>query len=116
MPQPRVEIFAATMNAHTGETVRIALQKNHKGKMKLTDSQVVLTWLGNQEKVVKQCMRNRVVEILRFTDLSELSFVLSYNMMTYLRTRQAVDLRLLIKIFLASMVLIGWGKTIENSQ
>ena len=65
MLQPRVELFVATMNAHTGETVTIALQKSHKGKMKLTDSPVVLTWLCNQEKVVKQCVRNRVVEILR---------------------------------------------------
>ena len=52
LSQPRAELFAATLNAHTGEIVRRALQENHKGKMKLTDSQVVLHWLSNHEKAV----------------------------------------------------------------
>ena len=107
MPQPRAELFAATMNAHTGETVRIALQKNHKGKMKLTDSQAVHHCLSNHEKMVKQWVRNRVAEILRFTDLSEWFFISRYNMVTYLGTRRVDDLSLLIKIQLASIVLIG---------
>ena len=68
LSQPRAELFAATMNAHTGEIVRRALQENHKGKMKLTDSQVVLHWLSNHEKAVKQWVRNRVIATLRFTD------------------------------------------------
>ena len=63
------------MNAHTGEIVRRALQENHKGKMKLTDSQDVLRWLSNHEKAVKQWVRNRVTEILRFTDSSEWFFI-----------------------------------------
>ena len=75
--------------------------------MKITDSQVALTWLSNQEKVVKQCVRNRVAEILRFTDLSELFLISSYNMITYLGARQADGLTLLIKISLTSMVLTG---------
>ena len=50
LSQPRAELFAATMNAHTGEIVRRAHQENHKGKMKLTDSQVVLHWLSNYER------------------------------------------------------------------
>ena len=32
LPQPRVELFLATMNAHTGETVTIALQKKSQRK------------------------------------------------------------------------------------
>ena len=75
--------------------------------MKITDSQVALTWLSNQEKVVKQCVRNRVAEILRFTDLSELFLISSYNMITYLGARQADGLTLLTKISLTSMVLTG---------
>ena len=50
----RAELFTAIMNAHTGEIVRRALQENHKGKMKCTVSQVVLHWLSNHEKAVKQ--------------------------------------------------------------
>ena len=63
------------MNAHTGEIVRRALQENHKGKMKRTVNQVVLHWLSNHEKAVKQRVRNRVIEILRFTDSSEWFFI-----------------------------------------
>ena len=37
LSQPRAELFAATVNAHTGETVRRALQENYKGKMKFTE-------------------------------------------------------------------------------
>ena len=38
LSQLRAELFAATMNADTGEIVWKALQENQKGKMKLTDS------------------------------------------------------------------------------
>ena len=58
LSQPRAELLAATMNVHTREIVRRALQENHKGKMKLTNSQVVLHWLSNHEKAVKQWVRN----------------------------------------------------------
>ena len=44
LSQPRAKLFAAAMNAHTGEIVRGALQENHKEKMKLTDSQVLFPW------------------------------------------------------------------------
>ena len=38
--QPRAELLAATLNTHTGETVKRAFQDNHKGSVKLSDSQV----------------------------------------------------------------------------
>ena len=47
LSQPRTELLAATMNVHTGEIVRISLQSNHKGKLKLTDNQLVLQWISN---------------------------------------------------------------------
>ena len=87
LSQPRPELFAVTMNAHTGEIVRRALQENHKGEMRLTVSQVVLHWLSNHEKTVKQWVRNRVIEILRFTDSSEWFFISSHNMIADLGTR-----------------------------
>ena len=87
LSQPRAELFAATMNAHTGEIVRRALQENHKGKMKLTDSQVVLHWLSIHEKVVKQWVSNRVIEIFKFIDSSKWFFISSHNMITGLGTR-----------------------------
>ena len=96
LSQPRAELFAATMNTHTGEIVRrlLQFQENHKGKMKLTNSQVVLHWLSNHRKEVKQWVRNRVVKILRFTDSSEWFFGSSNNMIADLGTRRVDDLRL----------------------
>ena len=95
LSQPRAELFTATMNSHTGEIVRRALQENHKGKVKLTDSQVVLHWLNNHEKAVKQWVRNRVIEILTFTDSSEWFFISTHNnMIADLGTRQVDDRRL----------------------
>ena len=67
LSQPRAELLAATLNAHTGETVNMAFQDNHKGTVKLSDSQVTLHWINNQKKPLKQRVRNRVVEINRFT-------------------------------------------------
>ena len=87
LSQPRAELFAATMNAHTGEIVRRALQENHKGKLKFADRQVVLHWLNNHEKTVKQWVRNRAIEILKFTDSSEWFFASSHNMIADLGTR-----------------------------
>ena len=63
LSQPRAELFAATMNVNTGEILKRALPENHREKVKLTDSQVVLHWLSNHKKAVKQWVR--VVEILR---------------------------------------------------
>ena len=66
-----------------------------KGKMKVTDSQVVLHWLNNHEKAVKQWVRNRVIEILTFTDSSEWFFISTHNnMIADLGTRQVDDRRL----------------------
>ena len=67
LTQPRAELLAATLNTHTGEIVKRALQDNHKGSVKLSDSKVTLHLKNNQKKPVKQWVRNRVVEINRFT-------------------------------------------------
>ena len=68
LSQPRAELLAATINVHTGEIVRRSLQS--KGRVKLTDSQVVLHWINNHDKPVRQWVRNRVVEINRYTEPS----------------------------------------------
>ena len=62
--------------------------------MKLEHSQVVVHWLSNHGKAVKQWVRNRVTEILRFTDSSEWFFVSSHNMIADLGTRRDDGLRL----------------------
>ena len=54
----------------------------------------MLHWLSNHEKAVEQWVRNRVIEILRFTDSSEWFFISSHNMIADLGTRRVDDLRL----------------------
>ena len=67
MSQPRTELFAAVLNTHTGEAVKISLGKHHQNSTKLTDSQIALHWISNSNKPLKQWVRNRVIEIRRFT-------------------------------------------------
>ena len=95
LSQPRAELLAATMNTHTGEVVKRSFQSNHKKKVKLTDSQVTLHWICNPDKPVKQWVRNRVVEINRFTEPSEWMFVQSQDMIADLGTRRIDKLELI---------------------
>ena len=52
--QPRAELITALLNAHTGEEARRAFGKYQDGHLKLTDSQIVLYWLTNEEKPQNQ--------------------------------------------------------------
>ena len=80
MSIPRAELLAANMNAHTGEVVKRALSKFNLSTEKFTDSQVTMHWLNNQEIQLKQWTRNRIVEILRFTEASNWKYVRSADM------------------------------------
>ena len=92
MSIPRAELFAANINAHTGEVVKRSLKKYHKSRIKLTDSQVTLHWLHNQELHLKQWVRNRVVEILRFTKPSEWFYIPGKDMPADIGTRKGITL------------------------
>ena len=92
LSQPRAELLAATINVHTGEIVRRSLQS--KGRVKLTDSQVVLHWINNHDKPVRQWVRNRVVETNRYTEPSEWMYVSSKDMIADLGTRRVDDINL----------------------
>ena len=94
LTQPRAELFAATINTHTGEIVRRAFQNNHKEKVRSCDSQVTLFWINNQDKPVKQWVRNRVVEINRFTQTSEWMFVHSQDMISNMGKQRVNNLEL----------------------
>ena len=58
MPQPRAELYAALLNSHTGEVVRRSFKDWHKSTIKLTDSQITLHWISNDEKPLKQWTKN----------------------------------------------------------
>ena len=90
MSQPRAELFAAVLNTHTGEAVKISLGKHDQNSTKLTDSQIALHWTSNSNKPLKQWVRNRVIEIRRFTIPEHWKYVHSKDMIADLGTRKGV--------------------------
>ena len=85
--QPRAELIAALLNTHTGEVVRRSFGSYHKDHIKLSDSEIVLHWLRNQDKPLKQWVRNRVLEIHRFTQIKNWFHVDSKKMIADIGTR-----------------------------
>ena len=88
MTLPRAELLAATLNAHKGEVVKRSFYQNHKKHFKLTDSQITLYWIHSNQKPLKQWVRNRVIEIRRFTKPDNWMFVQSKNMIADIGTRK----------------------------
>ena len=67
MSQPRAELFAAVLNAHTGDAITFSLGKYNQSSTKLIDNQTALYWIRNIDKTLKQWVRNRAIEIQLFT-------------------------------------------------
>ena len=65
----------------------------HTSSIKLCDSQVVLHWIENEEKPLKQWVRDRVVEIRRFTSPTDWYYVSSKQMITDLGTRKGCSIK-----------------------
>ena len=86
--QPRAELIAAYLNTHTGEVVRRSLSKYHEYSTKLTDSKITLSWINNMDIPLKPWVRNRVIEITRFTDSNSWMHVSGDNMVADLGTRR----------------------------
>ena len=96
LSHPRAELLAATLTTHTDETAKRAFQDKgniyHKGSVKLSDSQVTLHWIYNQKKPLKQWVRNRVIEITRFTQPRDWMFVGSEDMTADIDTQHVSHL------------------------
>ena len=92
MTQPRTELYAALVNVHSGEVVRRALSDIHQKAIKFTDSQIVLYWISKNDQILKQWPRNRVVEILRFTEGSSWRYVRSNDMIADIGTRRCTSI------------------------
>ena len=90
--QPIAELVPASLNTHTGEVVKRALRKFHKSALKLTDSQIVINWISNKELKLKQWVRSRVVDILRFTKASSWRYVQSSDMIADIGTRHGAKI------------------------
>ena len=91
--QPRAELIAAVLNTHTGEVIRKSFGSRFKSHVKLSDSQIVLHWLRNEDKPLKQWVRNRIIDIRRFTDPTDWYHVRSENMIADLGTRRGTTLK-----------------------
>ncbi|XP_066922441.1 uncharacterized protein [Clytia hemisphaerica] len=90
--QPRAEMIAALLNVYTSEVVKRSLGGLHKSSVKLCDSQVVLHWIGNEGKPLKQWVRNRVIEIRRFISPTDWYCVTSKQMIADLGTRRGCSI------------------------
>ena len=93
MTQQRAELYAALVNAHSGEIVKRAFYKYHQSSSYLTDSQIVLHWISNEDIPLKQWVRNRVLEIRRFTKLEEWKYIDTKNMIADIGTRRGTTLK-----------------------
>ena len=92
MTQPRAELYAALVNAHSGEIVRRALGKYQQHSLKFTDSQIVLYWICKNDQVLKEWVRNRIIEIHRFTDILRWRYVRSHDMVADIGTRRCTSI------------------------
>ncbi|XP_057310088.1 uncharacterized protein LOC130648085 [Hydractinia symbiolongicarpus] len=93
MNLPRAELLAATLNVHTGEVVKRSFQQLHKKHYKFTDSQITLYWIHSDQKPFKQWVKNRVIEIRRFTQPQDWKFVQSENMIADIGTRKGAKIK-----------------------
>ena len=64
---PRAELIAATMNVHVMEIAKKSLKNKCIGYMLVSDSEIALFWLTSQTKRQKPWVRNRAIEVNRFS-------------------------------------------------
>ena len=60
------------VNTHSGEAVWHVLSNFHQIHLKVTNSQIVFYWICKNGLILKQWVRNRVIEVQRFTTISVL--------------------------------------------
>ena len=92
MTQPRAELYGVLINIHTGEVVRRAFGQHHANSFKFTNSQIVLHRIRNKYLPLKQWVRNRTIEIKRFTNPDQWQYIHTSNMIGDLGTRQGTIL------------------------
>ena len=73
--------------------VKQALNSKFEGGTKLTDSQIVLHWIHNEEIKLKQFVHNRVVEIKRFTNQDDWFYINTEQMLADIATRRGASLQ-----------------------
>ena len=92
MSMTHAELLAASLNAVSDHVVKLSFGNMYKKCWKLTDSQVVLHWIGCTRSTLKMWVRNRVIEIDRLADASLWRYVESRNMIADLGTRKGAKI------------------------
>ncbi|XP_066921764.1 uncharacterized protein [Clytia hemisphaerica] len=85
---PRAELFAALVNTHTSEIVKRSLKSLHDSSIKLTDNQIAMYLISNDDKPLKKWVRSRVLEILRFSDKKDWYYIPTDQNLADLGTRR----------------------------
>ena len=93
MNQLRAELYAALINTHIEEVVRRAFGHHHTNAFALIDRQIVLPWISNESRPLKQWVCNRIVEIKRFTNPDQWRYIHTSNMIADLGTRRGTALK-----------------------
>ena len=88
---PRAELFAATLNTHVCEIVTRSLKEKIDKSILVLDSEIALHWLSNETKQLKPWVRNKVIEILRFTKKEQWFHVESSNNPADVGTRKGAS-------------------------
>ena len=78
---------------HTGEVVRRSFQKLHQNSIKFSDSQIVLYWINNEDRPIKQWAKNSVVEIRRFSNVSQWNYINTSEMIADIGTGRRIKLK-----------------------
>ena len=89
---PRGELLGVTMNTHVTEIVKRALKRFNIARcIYVLDSEIVLHWLASKTKQLKPYVRNRVIEVLRFTSIDQWYHIESALNPADLGTRKGVS-------------------------
>ena len=92
MSIPRAELLASHLNATIGHVVRLSLGDYYKSNIKLTDSQVSLFWIDDTRNPLKLWTRNKIIDIVRFTERSDWRYVKSSDNIADLGTRKGAQI------------------------
>ena len=91
---PRAELLAAALNTHVVEIVKRALKnENIVRVIYVLDSEISLHWIASQTKPLKPWVRNKVIEIRRFTDVWQWFHIISELNLADLGTRKGVKIK-----------------------
>ena len=89
---PRAELIASTLNTHVSQIVKRSLKDYIGNCIYVLDLEIVLHWICSSSKQLLPFVRNRVIEILRFTDTDQWHHVESEVNPADLGTRRGVKI------------------------